>query len=348
LKKLKKRVIDRYGMPKKILTDGGPSFRKELEQYAEENKIKLKTSNAYKHDTNGMAERIIRTVEEKLWLYTNSSLNNWDEYLSEIQASLNSHEAWGPKASPFFLNHGFERNTGTQNQLMREASNLVASEEYTNYGLEREAENDIIMEEATQENEKTQERMKGQRKGSAWLPEVESLVMVSWPPETISSKLESLSDGPFRVIRVDKHGNCTLGPVSGNAHELQTVSSNRLSRYRGKGEVENPFLPSDTINLEPFKAVKDKKVQRTIKAIKEHFEVDEYISPTAMIGTKVEIFWNQPGAKGWWSGTITGYNPVNGTFWVKYDLVSADGEDTYPERLISTTMPKWNILSEKK
>jgi hypothetical protein len=67
-----------------------------------------------------MAERVIRIVEEKLRLYISRGKNNWNKLLSKIQAALNSHEAWGPKASPFFLSHGFERNTGTQNQLLQD------------------------------------------------------------------------------------------------------------------------------------------------------------------------------------------------------------------------------------
>jgi hypothetical protein len=66
-----------------------------------------------------------------------------------------------------------------------------------------------------------------------------------------------------------------------------------------------------------------------------------------MKGLKIEVKWNQPGALGWWSGTVVDYNPVNHTFLVKYDVPSADQEDTYPERLLHPTMPEWRILTQR-
>jgi hypothetical protein len=87
-------------------------------------------------------------VEKKLRLYIGREKNNWNKLLSEIQVALNSHEAWGPKVSPFFLNHGFERNTSTQNQLLRGPIDFPASKELEEIRWEREAEHENIMEEA--------------------------------------------------------------------------------------------------------------------------------------------------------------------------------------------------------
>jgi hypothetical protein len=348
LEKLKKRIVNRYGMPKKILTDGSTSFKKEMEAYSKENNIKLRTGKAYKHDTNGMAERIIRTVREKLRLYVRGKLNDWDRFLSELQAALNSHEAWGPKASPFFLNHGFERNSGTANVLLETAPDLPVSEEFMEVGAEREAEHDIIMEEAAAENQKTQEAMRKQRGASSWLPKVGSLVMVSRPPETISSKLEPLTDGPYKVLGVDKNGNCRIGTVGSDAHELQTVSSSRLSKYRGTEEKADTFLPSEVVDLKPLQASQDKKIRKILKEIQSRFDVERWLPPNKLVGKKIEIYWSQPGAKGWWPGTIVGYDSAKKVFMVRYDDSSRDGEDTYAEKLLSTTMPLWKFYDGKK
>jgi hypothetical protein len=60
LSKLKKRIINRYGIVK-IPNDGSMSFNGVFKQYMEDNHIKLKTSESYKHDTliewlNGSSE----------------------------------------------------------------------------------------------------------------------------------------------------------------------------------------------------------------------------------------------------------------------------------------------------
>jgi hypothetical protein len=72
------------------------------------------------------------------------------------------------------------------------------------------------MGEAAQENLKSQEVMKKKGK-STWLPKVGDYVMMNRPPELVSSKLEPLSDGPFKVLEVDKHGNCKVGLASDSA-----------------------------------------------------------------------------------------------------------------------------------
>jgi hypothetical protein len=77
---------------------------------------------AYKHDTNGMVEQMIRPIEENLRHYVGARLRDWDNYFSQSQAGLNSHEAWGPKQSPFFLNRGKEKWVKLHEGVLRELS----------------------------------------------------------------------------------------------------------------------------------------------------------------------------------------------------------------------------------
>jgi hypothetical protein len=347
LAKFKKRIVDRHGMPRKILTDGSTSFQKEVKAYAKENNIKFRNGEAYKHDTNGMAERVVRTIREKLRLYVQGDKKNWDRFLSEIQASLNSHEAWGPKASPFFLNYGFERNNGVANMLL-EAPEIPASEEYMELGAEREADHEIIMEKATAANQETQEVMSKRRGESSWLPKVGDLVMVSRPPETISSKLEPLSYGPYKVMGVDKYGNCTVGSMNGEAHEPQVVSTGRLSKFRGKEGDEVALLPSEAVDLDLLMTTRERKIKKVVRSLRLHFEVDRWLQPERLVGLEIDIYWTQPGAKGWWAGKVVRYDPIGKSFDVKYDAPSADGVDIYPERLLSAAMPRWKIYYGKK
>jgi hypothetical protein len=65
---------------------------------------------------------------------------------------------------------------------------------------------EIVMEEAAQENLKSQEVMKKKKGKSIWLPKVGDYMMVNRPPELVSSKLEPLSDGPFKVLEESIQG----------------------------------------------------------------------------------------------------------------------------------------------
>ena len=347
LRKFRKRVVDRHGLPKKVLTDGSKSFQGKLEEYLKENKVKIKVGDAYKHDTNGMAERMIRTIKEKLRHYVNQGLNDWDKYLSIIQSSINSHEAWGPKASPFFLNHGRERRTEAQGQLLTGLKTTPPTDQHIEWAYQKEAEQQLQLEEAHQENVKSQERMKNKRGQTPWIPQKDDLVMVSRPPETVNSTLEPLTDGPFKVIEKDKHGNCTLGAVGSDAHKLQTVSMKRLSKFRGTLPDGRGVIPSESIDLKALIELKKQKVTKIVTELQQHLKTGCTVTPQQMKGLKIEVKWNQPGALGWWSGTVVDYNPVNHTFLVKYDVPSADQEDTYPERLLHPTMPEWRILTQR-
>jgi hypothetical protein len=121
-----------------------------------------------------------------------------------------------------------------------------------------------------------------------------------------------------------------------------------LSKYRGTEEKADTFLPSEVVDLKPLQASQDKKIRKILKEIQSRFDVERWLPPNKLVGKKIEIYWSQPGAKGWWPGTIVGYDSAKKVFMVRYDDSSRDGEDTYAEKLLSTTMPLWKFYDGKK
>jgi len=198
LRKFKKRIVDRHGLPGNVLTDGSTSFLGKFDEYMTANNVAHHRGKAYKHNTNGMAERVICTIEEKLRHYVTAGGRNWDEYSQSIQTSLNSHMAWGPKVSPFFLNRGRERRTEIEGQLLGTATTSLmdielpeAEQDQIEYSQLRDAEQAENEEIALLENRNVQEEMrKRQGNVSKWLPTKGSIVMVRRAPETVASKLD--------------------------------------------------------------------------------------------------------------------------------------------------------------
>ena len=234
LYKYTKRIVDRFGAPKKVITDGSTSFEGEFHDYLVKNNTKHRKGQPYQHTTNGMAERMIGGIEIAIRHYVGPDLNDWDQYLSKIQASINSHLTNGPKNSPFYLNMGRERRDNLENVLLEPIDDL-SSEDKEEFSIDREIIQKEINIRTEEENLKSQKKMEKimERKQSKkqWIPVVGQWVMVKRPKETVSSKLEPLYDGPFKVVSISKYGNYDLAsPLE--EHAQYTVPRERLSRYR--------------------------------------------------------------------------------------------------------------------
>jgi hypothetical protein len=64
---------------------------------------------------------------------------------------------------------------------------------------------------------------------------------------------------------------------------------------------------------------------------------EDELSYLDLIGKRVVVKWTkQQGAAGNWAGTVIDYEPFQDRHWIKYDIPGEDGDDTYPQNLIST------------
>lgn len=62
-----KAILSRYGIPKEIISDGGPEFiGKEYKQFCKAWDINHTYSSPEHHESNGLAERTIQTVKRTL------------------------------------------------------------------------------------------------------------------------------------------------------------------------------------------------------------------------------------------------------------------------------------------
>jgi len=351
LDKFRANIIDRFGAPLKLLTDNATCFKGAFAEFCREHKIELLHGMPYKHDTNGMVERNIRTIHEALRHYVNGHVDNWDANLTALQASLNSHQAWGPKATPYFLNMGKERRPLINNDLLQplvekdlplEQDDLSAER-----GEAREAQQELIDEAAAAQNTSSQRSMgKGRGGTRGWTPKAGDWIMVRRPTDTRKSKMEPIYDGPYALLSVDVRGNCAYADPVDPKREVGTAHIRSLSQYKGEKFERPKFLPSEFIDLRPLVQYKSKKVRNQTREFAEcqGIPVDQHIDPASLIGLRVEVFWNQPSARGWWKGSVVGYDPKTKSFRVRYDVASGDGEDTYEEGLLSPTMPKWKVI----
>ena len=357
LRKYKKRVECRHGQPTVILTDGSTSFKGEFEAYLKEQGVEHRVGKAYHHNTNGMAKRMIRTLEEALRHYVGPQHEDWDSVLGEIQCSLNTHRAAGPLASPFMLNRGREHVApGKQKYAGHDIEVIVDEEEVERAeeeGVRVEEEVRRVNEEAEKANQKAQERMKKaydkrERVDEEKLVKIGEWVMVKLVEERVGGALEPRNEGPYKVVAVDENRNCELEGMGKGLRK--TYPMDVLSVFHGAPQRQE-FTRSQEINLgglvKSAKGGAKAKVTRAVKSVREVIRCGETVKPSDMMGQRVKVTWNLKFAKGDYKGELVDYDPHSKLFYVRYDKPDKNGVYVFEDPLLSTTMPPWIMLPVK-
>ncbi|UYV68394.1 hypothetical protein LAZ67_5004196 [Cordylochernes scorpioides] len=109
---LLEEVILKHGAPREIVMDRGRNFQsKLLQELTNKCGIKKKTTTAYHPQTNGLTERLNRTIADMLSMYMDPDQKNWDEMLPFITFAYNTAKQESTGFTPFFLIHGREAET---------------------------------------------------------------------------------------------------------------------------------------------------------------------------------------------------------------------------------------------
>jgi hypothetical protein len=133
----KERILHRLGCPKNILADN--AFKGDFATFCDQNGINLEHSQAHQSNTNGLVERMNRTIQEYLRNYVDAKGDNWDELLSACQFAINTSVAKAHKQTPYLVMMG--RDAVLPIQRIYEREQLKAS------GKEPEREPDEEIEE---------------------------------------------------------------------------------------------------------------------------------------------------------------------------------------------------------
>ena len=101
-------VFRLHGIPKKIIHDRGPQF----DSLFMKNLYKLigiegNPSTVYHPQTDGQTERVNQEVEQYLRIYVNHHQDNWVDWLSIVEFSLNNKIQVSTGYSPLFVNRGY-------------------------------------------------------------------------------------------------------------------------------------------------------------------------------------------------------------------------------------------------
>lgn len=106
------RIICIHGTPSVIITDNGkPMISKLIQHVCRQYSIVHKTGSAYNSQSQGLIERLNRTLNQILRRRTAEEKENWHSYLPATQFSYNTLTQAATKYSPFYLLYGYHPKT---------------------------------------------------------------------------------------------------------------------------------------------------------------------------------------------------------------------------------------------
>ncbi|UYV84270.1 hypothetical protein LAZ67_X001713, partial [Cordylochernes scorpioides] len=226
-------IILRHGAPRFLISDRGSQLTSNLmKEVMKMCKVKHCFTTSYHPQTNGLTERLNRTLINMISMYVNTDQKNWDEILPFITHAYNTTIQETTGYSPFFLLFGREPMSLLDDENIPTDSNMDDYDEYIENYLDKIARTRQVV---INNTEKTQERMKRNydKKHNEKIYEPGHLVAV-WTPVRKIGKCEKLLRkyfGPYRILKKLSNVNYLIEPKDNPGQDPFIVHVSRLKPY---------------------------------------------------------------------------------------------------------------------
>ncbi len=237
---LLKKVYCYYGMPMEIISDRGSQFVSNFSTALHEAfDVQLLPSTAFHQQTNGSAERTIKTVTQMLRSYVNNKQTDWVDQLWRTEYAINNAPTEAYKTTPIEI---------CQGQIVKTIENYSPTQsDAVNDHLEKLNLGFQIFHDALTTYRYRQADYSQKKRNPDLSFKVGDLVMYerrTWTKD-LSHKLHSVWRGPYRILAIDQFDNCTLDiPKRFNRHPV--FAHDKLKLYH-----DNPEHKRDPIPAEP-------------------------------------------------------------------------------------------------
>ncbi|UYV75188.1 K02A2.6-like, partial [Cordylochernes scorpioides] len=226
-------IFLRHGAPQYLFSDTGSQFTSNLmKEVMKICKIKHCFTTSYHPQTNGLTERLNRTLINMLSMYVNTDQKNWDEILPFITHAYNTTIQETTGYSPFFLMFGREPTSLLDDRNISVDIDKDDYDEYIKHHLDKI---DRTRKLVINNTIKTQERMKKNyaKKHIERSYEPGELVAV-WTPIRKIGKCEKLLRkyfGPYRILKKMSSVNYLIEPKDNPGQDPLIVHVSRIKPY---------------------------------------------------------------------------------------------------------------------
>ncbi|UYV61596.1 hypothetical protein LAZ67_1005488, partial [Cordylochernes scorpioides] len=226
-------IFLRHGAPQYLISDRGSQFTSNLmKEVMKTCKIKHCFTTSYHPQTNGLTERLNRTLINMLSMYVNTDQKNWDEILPFITHAYNTTIQETTGYSPFFLMFGREPTSLLDDRNISVDIDKDDYDEYIKHHLDKINRTRKLV---INNTIKTQERMKKNydKKHVERSYEPGELVAV-WTPIRKIGKCEKLLRkyfGPYRILKKLSNVNYLIEPKDNPGQDPLIVHVSRIKPY---------------------------------------------------------------------------------------------------------------------
>ncbi|UYV72153.1 hypothetical protein LAZ67_9001970 [Cordylochernes scorpioides] len=226
-------IFLRHGAPQYLISDRGSQFTSNLmKEVMKTCKIKHCFTTSYHPQTNGLTERLNRTLINMLSMYVNTDQKNWDEILPFITHAYNTTIQETTGYSPFFLMFGREPTSLLDDRNISVDIDKDDYDEYIKHHLDKINRTRKLV---INNTIKTQERMKKNydKKHTERSYEPGELVAV-WTPIRKIGKCEKLLRkyfGPYRILKKLSNVNYLIEPKYNPGQDPLIVHVSRIKPY---------------------------------------------------------------------------------------------------------------------
>ena len=252
---ISEKIFCRYGFANQLLTDKGSNFlSKMFKGICDHFKVKKVNTSSYRPQSNGICERLNRSILNMLASQVSASQKEWDEKIPYILLALNSSVHKTTKEKPYFLMYGRDPILPTDQLVVDKIKPLY---NYDDYSHEMVHKMETAFKRAKDQIGKTFKAQKAYYDKKS--EEIDIKVgMKVWlhNPEVkvgLTKKLSLPWKGPYRVISKFPKANFEIKEV--NSEKTQVVHANRLLPCKGVGPFDTmaPELIVDNTRKETRK-----------------------------------------------------------------------------------------------
>jgi hypothetical protein len=350
-------VCTSFDFPSIILTDQGAAFTSKLaEEITKMTNITPTFSQTGQHDTTGSVERSNLIMEDIIRKYIDKTKqDDWDVYLGLAAYAINKSIS---------ASHGLVPDELIFGKIQK---NLLEDERLFNDKQEYSENNSKKLKKAIQTASTTlkeyQEKMKKQIQQKMGIRKPtdmkkDDIVYMKKDEENtikgLSHKLDDQSMGPFKINEIDKEKGNVKIQVAPSTEIIVKKSNLRLAKDQKQDlndlvkTHKEVIIKSTKPGIEIIELAEISKFPK--KENKNYYgkkiNIKDYTVKN-LVGKRINIYWKNGPLKGWYKGTVIGYNNKMTMNMIYYDDRTLDVDesvDYYSHNLFNKTNT-WKLLA---